>query len=340
MSRKYSFEEKTIDGKKYVISSTGDEPVRVRADWVEDDDNEGKWEKIIEQVVQPETIDSIELNSGDGGIDRNEAINALAGATVDGETIVTSKKQADVLVEYLEKEDIIGIEGNQLILFRDPDNDSLDGKDLMNWAALMNAVIERINEHTDRVENAQERFEETIEELETDQSNSNERLSKTAQRLKNLGEGQGIPKPDTLSDEERKKYNQLKSHYLYLKNIEEAKEQNLFENINSGIDQMSMAVERLEAAREIYHDFYNDTRTAAIKKSVFPEEALSFVENAGSLINDLAGNEEVNSEDVSHSDLEQMVEGELGETVQDQAETTTQVADSASKAAGMETTTN
>lgn len=339
MTRKYSFETKTIDGREFVIAEgrgQGTEPVRVRADWIESDEMEGKWEELIKQIVQPETIDRIDISEGNGGISRREAVETLAGATVDDETIVSSEQQADVLVEYLAEEGVLGINGEQLVLFRDPDEEDLGGPALMNWAALMSAVIESIDDHLERVEDAKERFKQTVDDLETERTDSNERLSKTAQRLQNLGPGQGIPDPETLSDEERRQFNQLKSHYLYLRNIEKAKEENLFENVNVGLDQMGMAIDRLEAAREAYDMFYRNTRKAAVKNTVFPEEALNFVDNAGSLINDLAGVETQEEENIDSDDLEEMIEDDLGETVQEQANALTEVAETAEQAAGEE----
>lgn len=342
MSRKYSFEEKTIDGKDYVIANSGNEPVRVRADWVEGNDDAGNWEPVIEEIVQPDTIDEIQIESGGGGIDRNKAVEALAGATVDGETIVTNEKQADVLVEYLEKEDIIGIENNKLVLFRDPDEENLTGTDLMNWAALMNAVIGRIDEHVERVKSAEERFKEVMDDLEEDTSEKDDKLSRTRQRIVNLGPGDGLPDPSNLSDEDRKKYDQLKSHYVYLKNIQEAQKQGILGNIDEGVDRLSMAIERLEEARNVYVDFYRDTRTAATKKNVFPEEALNFVENAGGLLTDLAGTEQAD-EDMQDDEFQEMLKDDMEEaqqTVQDTASESTKVSESAAKAAGLETQEN
>lgn len=337
MTRKYSFEKKSINGTQYVVAeATGREaePIRVRADWVESDDLEGKWEELIKQVVQPETITEIDIADGHGGIPRREAVEALAGAEVDGKTIISSEKQADVLVEYLAEEDIVDIEGDELILFRDPQGEDLNSAALMNWAALMSAVIESIDDHLERVEQAKERFQETVDTLEVEQQDSEERLSKTAQRIQNLGPGQGVPNPDELSDEDRKRYYQLKEHYLYLQNIEKAKSANFLENVSAGVDQIGMAIERLEAAREAYDMFYNNTRKAALKRSVFPEEALEFVNNAGSLINELAGVEETRTEDVADEEFAKMIEEEHGETVQEQAQEVSTLADTAEKAAG------
>lgn len=342
MSRKYSFEEKTIEEKDYVIANSGNEPVRVRADWVEDSDDAGNWEPVIEEIVQPDTIDEIQIQSGGGGIDRNKAVEALAGATVDGETIVTNEKQADVLVEYLDKEDIIGIEKNKLVLFRDPDEENLTGTDLMNWAALMNAVIGRIDEHVERVKSAEERFKKVMDELEEDTSEKDDKLSRTRQRIVNLGPGDGLPDPSNLSDEDRKKYDQLKSHYVYLKNIQEAQKQGILGNIDEGVDRLSMAIERLEEARNVYVDFYRDTRTAATKKNIFPEEALNFVENAGGLLTDLAGTEQAD-EDMQDDEFQEMLKDDMGEaqqTVQNTASESTKVSESAAKAAGLEAQEN
>ncbi|MFB6070062.1 MAG: hypothetical protein ABEJ76_03485 [Halanaeroarchaeum sp.] len=337
MTRKYTFEEKEINGETFAIAKgrgRDTEPVRVRADWVESDDLEGKWEELIKQVVQPETIEDIDIADGRGGISRREAVEALAGAEVDGTTIVSSEEQADALVEYLAEEDIIGIEGDSLVLFRDPDSTSLDGPGLMNWAALMSAVIESIDDHIQRVEEAKEKFDETRDSLETDRSDSNERLSETAQRLKNLGDGQGVPDPNSLDEDEYQQYQRLKSHYLYLRNIEKAKEKNLFENINAGTEKMGLAIDKLKAAQEAYDELHVSLREAATQKQVFPEEAMEFVQNAGNLITDLTGVEETAEEDVDHTDLEEMIEEDVGQSVQEQASEVSDLAETAEKAAG------
>lgn len=339
MARKYSFEQKTIDGKEYVIANSGNEPVRVQADWVDGNDDAGNWEPVIKQIVQPDTIDDIQIDSGDGGINRTKAVEALAGATVEGETIVTNEKQADVLVEYLEKEDIIGIENNNLVLFRDPDEGKLDSTDLMNWAALMDAVIRRIDDHMDRVKSAEERFEDVMDDIDRETSGDDDKLSRTRQRIVNLGPGEGIPKRENLSDEDKKKYDELKSHYIYLKNIKRAETEGILDNIEEGVDRLSMAIERLEEARKVYQGFYEDTRKAATKKNIFPEEALNFVDNAGGLLTDLAGTKQ-SEEDMRDEEFEEMLKEDMEETIQTTANESAQISESAGKAAGLDTQEN
>lgn len=339
MTQKYAFEEKKIDGQRFAIATSPDRdlgPIRVRADWVESEDLEGKWETLIKQIVQPERIEDIDIADGHGGIPRDKAVEALAGAEVDGTTIVSSEKQADALVEYLARRDIIGIEGDSLVLFRDPDSNSLDGPGLMNWAALMSAVIDSINEHIDRVERAKEKFEETLESLEQDHSNSNDRLIETGQRLRSLGPGQGVPDPEDLDGDERQQYERLKSHYLYLRNLEKAKAGNVFQNIDAGAEQMGQAIEKLEAAKEVYQQFHGNIRKAATQKQVFPKEALEFVDNAGDLITDLQNVDEIEEEDTDSDDLEEMIAEDLGETALSQGEQMSSIAETAQKAAGTE----
>ena len=337
MTRKYTFEEKTIDGREYVIAERRgreSEPIRVQADWVDSDDMEGEWEELIKTIVQPETIGEIDIADGSGGIERREAVEMLAGATVDGRTIVSSETQADALVEYLATEGIVGLDGTELVLFRDPDEDSLGGPALMNWAALMSAVIESIDDHLERINAAKARFEETLDSLETQRTDSDERLSKTAQRLKNLGSGQGIPDPAELDADERRQFKRLKSHYVYLRNIEKAKSENLFENVNAGTEEMALAIERLEAAREAYEKLHTDTREAALRNTAFPEAAMEFVQNAGNLITDLTGIEADAAEDVDHEDLEEMIADDLGETAQDIGTEANELAETAERSVG------
>ena len=53
------------------------------------------------------------------------------------------------------------------------------------------------------------------------------KLKETRQKILELGDGNGIPVPEKLSDSERQKYESLKSHYIELKNMSEAESEGL-----------------------------------------------------------------------------------------------------------------
>lgn len=345
MTRKYSFEEKTIDGQRYVIAEAHggqSEPIRVRADWVDSDDLEGEWEEIIKRILQQDTLEEINISEGNGGISRREAVESLANADSEDRTIVSSERQADVLLEYLAEEGVIEIDGDQIVLFRNPEeNDGeLPGPELMNWAALMSAVIEMIDQRLERFETAKEKFEETLNDLEEQRPESSDRLSEVGQRLQNLGPGQGVPTPEDLNEEQTQEYERLKRQFVFYKKMKEAREKNVFENVNVGKQEMADAINRLKEAQLTYKDFETDIRDAAFRTNAFPQEAMDFVKNAGDLIADMSnvGRVDETIEQMDEQEFRGMVESEMdiGEAAQEEAGKAKQAAETAEKAAGFE----
>lgn len=337
MTSKYAFEQKEIDGQEYVIARRGQgaDPIRVRADWTEEDDLEGNWEPLIETIVQPETITEIDIEDGVGGISRQEAIESLTEATVNGKTIVATEEQADALIEYLSEEDVIDIQGNRLVLFKNPNEEDLSSTWFVNWAALMGAVIEEIDSKLQEIEAAQEKFESTLDSLEPEtDSKTEQHLSELRQRLQNLGPGQGIPKPEELNEDEQRTYRRLKRNYLKIREIKQAKEQDFFENIEQGTEKIEMAVRRLDAQKEGYEQMRKDVRRMAFKKDVFPDEALNFVESAGELLKKMNDVDTQAADNIGDAEFREMLEEDMDRGVQETGETTEEFADTSEEALG------
>ena len=339
MTSKYSFEQKEIDGQEYVIARRGQgaDPIRVRADWTQEDDLEGNWEPLIETIVQPETITEIDIENGVGGISRTEAIESLTESTVNDKTIVATEEQADALIEYLSEEDVIDIQGNRLVLFKNPNEEDLSSTWFVNWAALMGAVIEEIDSKLQEIESAQEKFKNTLDNLEPEtDSKTEQHLSELRQRLQNLGPGQGIPKPEELTDEEKQTYKRLKRNYLKIREIKEAKEQDFFENIEQGTEKIEMAVRRLDAQKEGYEQMRKDVRRMAFKKDVFPDEALNFVDSAGELLKKMNDVDTQTANEIDDAEFREMIEDDMDSDIQQTGEQTEEFAEKTEEALGPE----
>lgn len=333
MPQKYEFERIESDGREFVIAdpvNQTDDPVRLDARWIEGDDIEGEWERAIRAIIKTDLLGSMELKEGNGRIDRRRAIETLASASDEEGNIVTSEQQAEALLEFLADEDILDLQGGQVVMLRNPsDNpEEINGRMILNWAAAIDACVEKISETIDRVDSAKEKLENRMADIDQSSGKIDEHLEETAQELKSLGTGAGVPKdPSTLPEEERERFTQLKRKLIYHKKMKEADQENLAEKVESGADRLADNIEMLESAKTTLGNKREQVRTQALKKQTFPDEAMNIVDNMGELTTQLAGvgGFEEELEDTADHELDSMADdilsdiGSLGETAQQTA---------------------
>ncbi|WP_256393085.1 hypothetical protein [Natronoarchaeum rubrum] len=295
MPQKYEFERIESDGQEYVIAdplNQTDDPVRLDAQWVEGDDVDGEWERAIRAIIKTDLLGSMELKEGNGRIDRREAIETLAAASDDQGEIVTSEQQAEALIEFFASENILERQGGQVVLLRNPsdDPDEINGRMILNWAAAIDACVEKISETIDRVDSAKEKLEDRMDGIEQDSGQIDEYLEETAQELKSLGDGAGVPEdPSKLTEEERERFQQLKRKLVYHKKMKEADRENLAKKVETGADRLADNIEMLKSARTTLSNKQEQVRTKALQEQSFPDEAMNIVDNMGELTTQLAG---------------------------------------------------
>ncbi|MFC4540396.1 hypothetical protein ACFO5R_00400 [Halosolutus amylolyticus] len=295
MSRKYDFKRIESDGQEYVIAdpvNQTDNPVRLDARWIKGDHIEGEWERAIRAIIKTDLLGSMELEEGNGRIDRRKAIETLAAASDDEGDIVTSQQQAEALLEFFADEDILNLQGGKVEMLRNPSNnpEEINGRMILNWAAAIDACVEKISETIDRVDGAKEKLENRMADVEHDSGKIDEYLTETAQELKSLGDGPGVPQdPAELPAEERDRFRQLKRKLVYHKKMKEADRENLAEKVESGTDRLADNIEMLESAKLTLANKREQVRTQALKKQTFPDEAMNIVDNMGELTTQLAG---------------------------------------------------
>lgn len=345
MPQKYEFERIESDGQEYVIAdplNQTDEPVRLEARWIEGDDIEGEWERAIRAIIKTDLLGSMELKEGNGRIDRRQAIETLADASDEKGNIVTSEQQAEALLEFFASEDILEQDGGQVVMLRNPSEnpDDINGRMILNWAAAIDACVEKISETIDRVNSAKEKLENRMDGLDQESGQIDEHLAETAQELKSLGDGAGVPQdPSELPEEERERFRQLKRKLVYHKKMKEADQQNLAEKVESGADRLADNIEMLKSAKTTLGNKREQVRTQALKKQTFPDEAMNIVDNMGELTTQLAGVggiEETIDETADH-EVATMVDDVLGDiesvgeaaqqTAGEEAETETETTD-------------
>ncbi|SFC15141.1 hypothetical protein SAMN05444422_10527 [Halobiforma haloterrestris] len=338
MPQKYEFERIESDGQEYVIAdpvNQTDDPVRLDARWIEGDDVEGEWERAVRAIIKTDLLGSMELKEGNGRIDRRRAIETLASASDEEGDIVTSEQQAEALLEFFADEDILELQGGQVVMLRNPsDNpDEINGRMILNWAAAIDACVEKITETIDRVDSAKQKLENRMDDIDQDSGKIDEHLEETAQELRSLGDGAGVPEdPSTLPAEERERFQQLKRKLIYHKKMKEADQENLAEKVESGTARLADNIEMLESAKSTLANKREQVRTQALKKQTFPDEAMNIVDNMGELTTQLAGVGGIEEA------IEETPDHEVGSVVDDVLGNIESVGETAQQTAGEEVT--
>lgn len=318
MPRKYrNFTRTEMQDGTYVVAdpvNQTDEAVRLEAGWFDtEDDIEGEWEEPIGAIIRSDLTGGMELSEGTGTLARQKAVENLAEAENDGEPVVANEAEAEALLDYFAENDVIELDGNDVVLLKDPNE--VSGEMVLNWAAAMSACVDKIDETMDRFERAKDKLQKHMENVDADPQRTEELMKEKAQELMALGEGSGFPDRSDLSEEERQKYDVLREDFVYYKKLNEAGQQNV-STAQQGVDQIANIIDKLEGAREILDQKQGQIRTRALRERVFPESEVDIAMNMGELVTSLAGvgSIEEEAEDMSEEDLESEVTELLSDT--------------------------
>jgi hypothetical protein len=336
MPRKYENFSKTemADGTYRIAEPVNqtDDAVRIEAGWFDtEDDIEGEWEEPIGAIIRNDLTGGMELTQGTGTLSRQQAVENLSNATADGEPVVAGESEAEALIDYFETRDVLELDdkSNDVVLLKDPNE--VSGKMVLNWAAAMAACVDKIDETMDRFEQAKEKLQKHMENVDANPQRTEELMKEKAQELVALGEGSGFPDRSDLSEQAQQKYDILREDFIYYKKLNEAGKENV-STAEQGVDQIANIIQKLEGAREILDQKQGQVRTRALKERVFPESEVNIAMNMGELVTSLAGvgSIEEEAESMSEDDVEaavtdvlgdaQNIEGALEDTLGDDAE--------------------
>ncbi|NHN61192.1 MULTISPECIES: hypothetical protein [Halorussus] len=334
MTKKYrNFTETEMGDGTYVVAepvSQTDEAVRMEAGWFDtEDDIAGEWEKPIGAIIRNDLTGGMELTEGTGTLSRRQAVENLAEATDDGDPLVSGEAEAEALVDYFAANDVLELDGNDVVLLEDPNE--VSGKMVLNWAAAMAACVDKIDETMNRFERAKEKLQKHMEDVDAEPQRTEELMKEKAQELMALGDGSGFPDRSDLAEQDRQKYDVLREDFIYYKKLNEAGQQNV-STAQQGVDQIANIIQKLEGAREVLDQKQGQVRTRALKERVFPESEVNIAMNMGELVTSLAGvgSIEEEAESMSEDDVEaavtdvlsdtQNIEAALDDTLGDEAE--------------------
>jgi len=318
MPRKYrNFESTEMQDGEYVVAepvNQTDEAVRLEAGWFDtEDDIEGEWEAPIGAIIRSDLTDGMSLSEGTGTIPRQQAVENLDEATKDGEQIVANEAEAEALLDYFAENEVVELEGNDVVLLKDPNE--VSGEMVLNWAAAMSACVDKIDETMDRFERAKEKLQKHMDSVDADPQRTEELMKEKAQELMALGNGSGFPDRNELSEQEQQKYDVLKEDFVYYKKLTEAEQENV-STAQKGIDEIKRMIDKLEGARSTLDQKQGEIRQRALKERVFPENDVDIAMNMGELVTSLTGvgSIEDEAEDMSEDDLENAVTDLMSDT--------------------------
>lgn len=149
MKRDYTFEMTTVDGSSVVIAESatdGAESVELSTEWTTEDGVEHPWEDAVRAVLDGELFGRMNVGAGVARVERSTAVAALVDASVDRVDDVEREIRADALVAYLDFVDVWTLDGDDVVVLRDPRAATLTGREALAWAVALDVCADRIDE--------------------------------------------------------------------------------------------------------------------------------------------------------------------------------------------------
>lgn len=275
-----TFEEDTENGTVVARPrSQTDSAVRFElgyAEWA--DENSGNWEELLTHLLE-EMLGGESLSIDDDGnavIDVGEAARTLT----EGEH-ARSEESARAIIDYLDHNDILTVEGSTVTVLRPPhtyDEDEMDRavKMYSNWAAAFDTLVERIETAVERVEEAQERLNSRAEET-TDVTEHLQNLRESREEYKQeMLSIAGDRDLDELDEEERRRFDHAREQYYHYDNLIEQEEKQGETIPNPNPDQMELGevINQLESTKNQFNIEQDRLRSRIRTQQLWPTEAV------------------------------------------------------------------
>lgn len=277
MTRKYTnFTEKEMADGTYVVAEprhAGGERVRLEAGWFDgDEEDEAEFERVVSTMVkQTLTSDGTSITDGDGALSRSDAKQALLES--DGDEEIGSEARAEALIDYFAEEGVFDLEDGQLHVLEDMDtieqrqDSETKKKRILNWAAALDAGIQKIEDTKESFEQSREKLESYLKKVDTSSDYGyDERKQEIGRELMQLGDGEGFPDRSDLSAEEKTRYDTLKRQWVQAKKMAEVGSSKV-EQVERAVEQMVDRIGELERAQGVY-----DSQQSQMRLLAFHEE--------------------------------------------------------------------
>ena len=294
----YEFEGTEIEGSEYVIARpdrSGREPIRLRGDWLERNESkdEGNWEPVVRTLVMEGMLQADGVTEGGGRLNRTEAVSVLAERA----EFVGDEDHAEALLAYLASEDVIRIDGSELVVLSSINDEDVSSGMFINWAASLEACLDRIDARLEAYESRKQKVESRLERTEAADTESVDRkLEEAKQELLSLGDGPGRPDPAQLSEADRERFSQLRDKITTYMSVKEAEEPTPGAGVERVLEKLVTNLDRLEVIRGQLDNYVIKTRSAAFARDQEEEMDVETIERMEELFLTVAGGLETKEE--------------------------------------------
>lgn len=324
------------DGNKVVTAqpaNSADEPVRFDGSIAESgssEELEANWEGIIASLAQQHLGGQLTIDDGQGVMDRDEAVQALVESDAER---VKNEHAAHAVIEYLASEDILRLEDDQVVLLISSEDlqDENAYAMLNNWAATLDACVERIDAAVDRVERNKETLEKHVENLEDTTSIQQDYAQKKEEIEQEIKAMLGGRSPSELDEDERQRFTQMRERYHRYESLEESVADGPEGPEMEGPQMLANLVQELEDVKYALQDHSTKFRTLAVSKDLQDSDAREMVRNftevaaqIGGATDPKAKMEEVSDEEFMDQITEVSETAERTDTVTEDATTVTE----------------
>lgn len=277
------FEKSERNGTTFITArprSSADDPVRFDGSIANSGSSEqlrANWEEIVSTLAQAHLGEQLSISDGQGVMDRDEAAKALAES--DSEH-AKSEHAAHALIEYLAEEDIVQVDGDEVVILMTGEDIEESGTSAMmnNWAATLDACVDRIETAIERVEENRKTLEKHIEKLEDAGSTGvdhQQKRQEIKQEMKALLAGR---KPSQLEGDERSEFKRLRERFHRYEALEESEGGVEGAEINSP-QRLHDLIEDLQSIKEVMVDQSIQYRRTALVDDLQDDGAREMVEN-------------------------------------------------------------
>lgn len=287
MNQFTTFEETEYEGTKFVTAkptSSADEPVRFEATIADEgtdrDDPKANWEPLISTLASQHLGEALTIDGDRGVMSRDEAAQALSNSEFVHELTGSGDEYtAHALIEYLASEDVLQLEDDDVVVLMSYDEITDTGSVAMlnNWAATLDACVERIETAVSRVEQNKETLERHFEDLADSQERQVDHKQKVDEIEQEMAALLGGRMPSELSEQEERRFTRLRRRYHRYETLVESSGSSI--TTTDPTEELAFIVEDLKALKGELQDQSSEFRVAALTERLSHSGAKQLLEN-------------------------------------------------------------
>ena len=244
------------------------------ADWADEDS--GNWEDLMEYLLEELLGDELTIDD-----DGNAVISVeSATAAIAGSPHATDEQSARAVIDYLDEEDILGIEGETVTVLRPPhtyEEGQMDQAVRMysNWAAAFDTLVGRIGTAVERVKDAQERLDSRSEETTDVSDHLHDLRSKREEYQQEMLSIAGDRDVEELTEEEQRRFDHAREQYYHYDNLlTQGENGDTIPDPNPQQMDLGEVIEQLESTKVSFEVEQDRLRTRIRTQQLWPTKEL------------------------------------------------------------------